>query len=216
MSNSLVQNLKKLREVENEYFKLFNKFYPTFYVESKDGVFGPNELYEMAIEAEVLLTSLGPTAVKRLMYIGFDLLFPFNNPVDWFNWKTLIIEKNISHTIYFSISTRVATEFKRIALHLENDTWDNYCALNESEFSSSKERYKELFFDHKKDCSESSVIDPLCSQLVHQVNINELTYNEKVENEAINNLEQLNQRTGVWSNVSNVASTIMKVSGVKI
>lgn len=216
MSNSLVQNLKKLREFENEYFKLFNKFYPTFYVESKDGIFGPNELYEMAIEAEVLLTSLGPTAVKRLMYIGFDLLFPFNNPVDWFNWKTLIIEKNVSRTIYFSISTRVATEFKRIALHLENDTWDNYCELSESEFSSSKERYKELFFDHKKDCFESSVIDPLCSQPVHQININELTYNEKVENEAINNLEQLNQRTGVWSNVANVASTIMKVSGVKI
>lgn len=216
MSNSLVQNLKKLQELENEYFKLFNKFYPTFYDESKGGIFGPNELYEMAIEVEVLLTSLGPTAVKRLMYIGFDLLFPFNNPVDWFNWKTLIIEKNVSHTIYFSVSTRVATEFKRIELHLENDTWDNYCALSESEFSSSKERYKELFFEHKNDCSESNIIEPPCSQPVHQININEITYNEKVESEAINNLEQLNQRTGVWSNVANVASTIMKVSGIKI
>jgi len=77
METRLLEYLTELKELENEYFKKFNEYFPTFITPENEGVFGPSELYEMAIEAQVLLTSLGPTAVKRLNYVGFDLLFPF-------------------------------------------------------------------------------------------------------------------------------------------
>ncbi len=98
----------------------------------------------MAIEAQVLLASLGQTAVQRLNYVGFDLLFPFSNPVDWYNWKIMIKEK-ISAIQY--ISTRVATEFQRIEMHLERKIWDRYCQLSEAEFSVPKGRYSSVFSD---------------------------------------------------------------------
>jgi len=215
MKNHLQENLLKLKELENEYFKKFNQFYPTFYDENKGGVFGPSELYEMAIEAEVLLTSLGKTAVKRLQYLGFDLLFPFNNPVDWYNWKIFIEEKKINHTIYFSVSTRVATEFKRMELHLENDTWESYCELSESEFSVPKERYSGLFADKVNDVHIENNSDPV-TQNVHHINIGEFSYNEKIEQQAVSNLNALHKQTGIWSNVASVASTVMKATGIKI
>lgn len=218
MEEQLLENLRALRELENKYFQKFNQFYPTFVSKEQEGVFGPSELYEMVIEAQVLLASLGQTAVKRLNYVGFDLLFPFSNPVDWYNWKIMIKEKDISHTIYFSISTRVATEFQRIEMHLERKIWDSYCQLSEAEFSVPKGRYSSVFSDGdspEKESNEATSNEKGSVNHTH-ININNLAYNDKTETDAVDNLDKLNKSSGIWSNVANVASTVMKFSGFKI
>ncbi|ENG7521923.1 hypothetical protein ABVD55_005160 [Vibrio harveyi] len=218
MEEQLLENLRALRELENKYFQKFNQFYPTFVSKEQEGVFGPSELYEMAIEAQVLLASLGQTAVKRLNYVGFDLLFPFSNPVDWYNWKIMIKEKDISHTIYFSISTRVATEFQRIEMHLERKIWESYCQLSEAEFSVPKDRYSSVFStenSHDQECDDTTSNDQAAVNHTH-ININNLAYNDKTETDAVDNLDKLNKSSGIWSNVANVASTVMKLSGLKI
>ena len=218
VSEDLSKTLSKLKALEEEYFSKFNQYYPGFYDQKPGEVFGPNEIYEMAIEAEVLLSELGSTAVKRLQYIGFGLLFPFSNPVDWFNWKTAITERRISHTIYFSISMRVVTEFKRMEIHLQNNTWDKYCELSESEFSVSKNRYTELFFEKNVVAEEEpSPVEPdqISVNSGHNIHIENLAYNEKAEEEAVNNLDQLQKKTSIWSNIASVASTIVKIIGMK-
>ncbi|WP_155732722.1 hypothetical protein [Pseudoalteromonas luteoviolacea] len=48
------------------------------------------------------------------------------------------------------------------------------------------------------------------------ININNLAYNDKTETDAVDNLEKLNKSSGNWSNVANVASTVMQLSGLKI
>jgi len=212
MSELLKDKLQKLKNLENEYFKVFNKCYPTFYDESKGAVFGPSELYKMAIEAEYLLACLGRTAINRMNYLGFDMLFPFNNPVDWFTWKTFIKENSIEHTVYFSISIRLATEIKRMELHLENDAWNEYCELSEHEFSVSKSRYSELFFDEGHEDKENSERSNH-AQNVQNIHIGEISYNKKTEEKAVSNLDKLEKGTSIWSNIANAASTIAKATG---
>ncbi|MEZ8778560.1 hypothetical protein AB6D85_13150 [Vibrio splendidus] len=214
MEDQLLENLKKLRCIENDYFSKFNEVYPTFVSKEQEGVFGPTVLYEMALEVQVIVASLGPTAVKRLNYIGFDLLFPFNNPVDWYNWKEMIKEKDINHTIYFSISTRVTTELKRIEMHLERKLWNDYCQLSDSEFSVSKERYSSVFIDNPIRVLDESISDEPHEVNHTHININNLAYNEKSETEAVNHLDQLHKSTGVWSNIANVASKVLKLNAI--
>ncbi|HFE37184.1 MAG TPA: hypothetical protein ENK06_02035 [Gammaproteobacteria bacterium] len=217
MDNKLQENLTKLRRLENNYFKKFNEYYPGYVSPEKEGVFGPSELYEMAIEAQVLLTSLGVTAVKRLNYLGFDLLFPFNNPVDWYNWKELVEKNKIYNTMYFSISTRIATEFERMEQHIKNGTWESYCNLSESEFSVPKEQYLSLFINNV-DRAESNNSLEKTDDKNHgaQINIDTFTYNEQREEQAIKTLDGLHKTTGIWSNVANVLSSVLKMTGMKI
>ena len=217
MDNKLQESLTKLRKLENNYFKKFNEYYPGYVSSEKEGVFGPSELYEMAIEAQVLLTSLGVTAVKRLNYLGFDLLFPFNNPVDWYNWKELVKKNKIHNTMYFSVSTRIATEFERMEQHINNGTWESYCNLSESDFSVPKEQYLSLFINNVDQAEQNNSLEKTDDK-DHgtQINIDTFTYNEQREEQAIKTLDGLHKTTGIWSNVANVLSSVLKMTGMKI
>jgi hypothetical protein len=217
MDDQLLDNLTKLRELENRYFKKFNECYPGYIPLEKEGVFGPSELYEMAIEAQVLLTSLGGTAIKRLNYVGFDLLFPFNNPVDWYNWKELVKKKKIHNTMYFSVSTRIATEFERMEQHITNGTWESYCKLSASEFSVPKKQYLSLFIEDSDRDEPNNLLEKVVNknQGPH-IKIDTFTYNEQREEQAIRTLDGLHKTTGIWSNVANVLSSVLKMTGMKI
>jgi len=51
---------------------------------------------------------------------------------------------------------------------------------------------------------------------VTHINIDKVTYNEKNEEQAVKTLNGLHEKSGIWSNVANVLSTALKVSGIKI
>ena len=96
-TEKLLKTVADLKDTIDKYFKLFLEYYPLLV---NDGtVFCPTELYEFAIKAQCQASMLGEKAKIRLNYIGFNDLFSLDNPVDWYNWKSKIIEKNIDHTI---------------------------------------------------------------------------------------------------------------------
>lgn len=130
------QTLDKLKMLDDEYFKDLMEYYPKIFMKEDTPV--PNNICEKAINVQTLLTMLGETAFARMKYIGFDVLYPFDNPIDSFSWKENVKEKKVPHTLYFSISIRMESELKRMHQYIANDAWDAYCALSESEFLVSK------------------------------------------------------------------------------
>ncbi|NIC38633.1 hypothetical protein HBJ58_18325 [Halomonas desiderata] len=203
--------LASLKELDARYFKKFNECYPLYVSEEAERVFGPSELYEMAIEAQVLLTLLGDTAKDRMNYIGFNMLYPFSNPVDWYSWKEKIKDRKVPQSIYFSIGVRMEAEFNRMEQFVERNAWEEYSKLSSSEFSVSCGRYLE----HFEDCSQKEEAedfpdadDRYGSSSIH---IETFNYNQAVEKAAVNNLEKWHKNTGIWSNISNVAAKIFGV-----
>jgi hypothetical protein len=206
--NNIDNALKKFKELDGNYFKKFNEYYPLFLSEEKQGIFGPSELFEMALEAQVLVAILGDTAIRRMNYVGFDLLYPFNNPVDWYNWKEKIKERKVPQSIYFSIGIRISAEINRIEQFLEFDAWDSYSRLSSSDFSVSCDRYIEHFQDPipTKEVENPFPADEMSKQT--NIHIHNMNYNQDVESKAVSSLDKLHKSTGIWSNIANVASKI--------
>jgi hypothetical protein len=153
-----------------------------------------------------LLNSLGKTAKKRFEYIGFNLLGPFDNPVDHYNWREFVKKRQIHNTIYLSIITRIDSEIERVKKFIENDSFDMYHKLSESEYLTSKDKYDYIF--------EKSL--PPKEKKVHNkedksknIKFNELNINIKNEEKGLKVLEKLNTGSGLFSNIANIVSKFL-------
>jgi len=209
----LLACLDEFKEASDTYFKKFNEFYPLF-KKGVEGIFGPSELYELALKAQCLVGMLGPTATRRLKYVGFGMLFPFDNPVDWYEWKEAIVRRSIPQSIYFSIAIRLDSEIARIRFFLDRGKWDDYQLLSDSEYLVSKERYAG-YWKELEETGSPSKSGPVDAQLVPSstFSINELNINLKSESEAVNNLDKWQKRSEIWANIIDV---VTKSLGVKI
>jgi hypothetical protein len=141
-------------------------------------------------------------------------MYPFDNPVDWYNWKEEIRKSKVPQSIYFSISVRMASEFSRMIQHINNDAWSVYCNLSAGEFLVSKDRYLEHFVkspEEEKSLQNKEEVSH--SAQVTNVSIENLHYNQQTEQKAIDSLDRLQKHSSIWSNTINVAT---KLLGMKI
>jgi hypothetical protein len=135
--------LDTLESAHGEYFRLLLKTYP-----ARPGApsapaaeFGPPELCDLAIGAQSAAIALGPVAIRRLIHLGFDLLYPFDNPVDLFNWRVHVREQRIDHSLFAAIAIRIESEIKRMRLVLKMNGEREYDALDTGTLLVSAERY---------------------------------------------------------------------------
>lgn len=206
--------VEELKGLDQEYFKLFMEYFPSCLTKEKEGIFGPTDLFERAIKAQTLLTMLGETATRRMNYIGFGLMYPFDNPVDWFNWKEEVKKRNIPISVYFSISIRMTSEFNRMRLYLEGEAWEQYTSLSESAFLVSKDRYSELFSTEESaqplDERTSGIAGPPARPNEQRtLHIENFHYNQEVEEKAVDHLDRIQKHSSIWSNVVNVAAKLL-------
>ena len=106
--------LETFQIAHDKYFDLLLKNYPTIPTKDPFAEFGPPELCDFAIEVQSCAISLGPKALERLYHLGFDILYPFDNIVDLYNWRAKVKKERIDHTIYSSIAIRIDAELKRM------------------------------------------------------------------------------------------------------
>ncbi len=197
--------IDKFEELDTKYFEQFCKNFPKV---NEEVGFGPNELFEMAIQAQVYLTELGVTAKNRFQYLGFDMMYPFTNPVDWYNWRSEILKKEISHTIYFSIGIRISSEIKRVKKHLEKDCWDAYCQLSPSDFSVSYKYYFEKTGNPEKISTENSLNESTTSERIDNGSIsNKYIANiSKINNNIVKEESKLSKYFNLSGNLSSILS----------
>jgi hypothetical protein len=132
--------LHKLKDLDSKYWVIFMRNYPTLVDESLP--FNDNGLCDTAIEVRMLLTKLGETATKRMIYIGFDLVYPFDNLLDWYSWASKIRINKIPHEEYSTIAERISSEIAIMERYLNDNSWDDYKRLTEDIFSTGKHRSK--------------------------------------------------------------------------
>ncbi len=205
----IAEILNEFKTLDDEYFKEFVEHYPEPDIGIEKNEFCPHELYEKAIEVQALLTMLGETATDRMKYIGFDLLYSFDNPVDWYNWKENIKKRKVPHSIYFSIAVRMESEIKRMQQYIKKNSWDTYCALSESDFLVSKERYLVHFKDENMGKEPQGLSESLTStEGVPHVYVENFHYDSGVEGEAVSTLGRLHKKSSILSNIVNIATKI--------
>lgn len=84
-----------LQAAHNDYFRMLMENYPSVSRNEAHSfaAFGPPELCELATEVHACAIALGKEARDRLFYIGLDVLYPFDNPVDLYNWRFHVLAK---------------------------------------------------------------------------------------------------------------------------
>jgi len=134
--------LDTFESAHGEYFRLLVKTYPSP-VDTAPAApaFGPPELCELAIQAQAAAIALGPAAIGRLLHLGFDLLYPFDNPVDQHIWRAHVRDHAIDRTLYAAIAIRVESEIKRMRLVFKMEGDGAYEALADDTLLVSKRRY---------------------------------------------------------------------------
>ncbi|AIW17255.1 hypothetical protein VITU102760_19775 [Vibrio tubiashii] len=195
-NQKLVESIKAFKEAYGDYFKLFLDTYPLL-LKNKEN-FGCNELFLKAIECQALASTFGVVAKDRFNTIGFNQLVPFDNPVDWYNWKEFVVKNEISHTIYASLAIRLDSEIQRMLYLAENDLWKHYELLDSKQFLVSYLKY---------DCFQDKNIQVEDSES-HDISADS---SNSDEGRAFDNLDRMQKQTSIWSNVINVISKVVSL-----
>lgn len=201
-----IEIAETLQLAHNKYFDLLMKSYPTLRSEGLLADFGPPEMCDLAIEVHSCAIALGNAALARLNHIGLSTLYPFDNPIDLYNWRVHVKSSRIDHTTYASIAIRIDSELKRLLRTFEIGGQSAYDELPSHLFLVSMERYASLT------TQVHSNVKPSSEQRSH-VQIGTLNITNAVDSAAVSRLEELEKKTTVWSNFSNIINTLRQLFG---
>jgi hypothetical protein len=191
--------LKNLKRAHDEYFKLFLSTYPTKHPITEQSRFGDPHTCELATAAQAYLIALGSSAQHRMIRLGFDLLYPFNNIVDQYNWRSKIILDDISFTTFASIAIRIDSEIEIIEKIISMQCLDNYNTIPETLFAQSKSRYT-LTTSRNVDLDDN--LKPQTSDGSPD------NIKKDADAEAINQITKLEKTSKILSNLVTVATSI--------
>ncbi|MFW9266218.1 hypothetical protein ACLK1G_03365 [Pseudomonas sp. NR3] len=198
--------LDAFEAAHDKYFHLMLEHYPTFRTAEPNGGFGPPELITLAIEAHSCAIALGPKALKRLCYLGLDVLYPFDNIVDLYNWRVKVKKEKIEHTTYASIAIRIDSEIDRMRRVFSLGAYDSYEALPTEEFLVSKLRYSAS--PQNVSAVEAPQEMPAPTMRVDTINVQ-----YAADSQAVSNLEKLEKETSIGSNLSTIITTLRQLLG---
>lgn len=194
-----IEVLKKFKLAHDEYFKLLLSTYPTKSPITEHSGFGDPRICELATEAQACLIALGSSAQNRMIRLGFDLLYPYNNIVDQYNWRSKIIADDISFTTFASIAIRIDSEIEIIEKLISMACSENYDEIPESLFTQSKSRYTLTTSPNAEpDLNLPPPVSDGSPDLIK----------EDADAEAINQIKKFEQKSNILSNVATVATSI--------
>lgn len=205
-----VSIIEAFQTAHDEYFRLFLKNYPSIPSCAPFADFGPPELCNLAIEVHSCAIALGTSARERLLYLGLELLYPFDNPVDHFNWRAFVKNENINHTTYASIAIRIDSELKRMRRVFELGGEVSYDAVPSDIFLVSKTRYKliEVSDGGNEGDNKYNQLTPPPRMHIDTVNIH-----YAADSQAVSQLEKVEKGTAIGSNFSNIISALRVLMG---
>lgn len=201
--------LDAFQAAHDKYFRLLLEHYPLVKKDGPSYDFGPPELCDFAIEVHSCAIALGPKARERLCYLGLDLLYPFDNPVDLYNWRVRVKKESIDHTTYASIAIRIDSELKRMRRIFSLEADAAYEAVPTEEFLVSKARYKLVvpLEDRNEDNSQPAPGEPPRTVHVDTMNI------YAADSQAVSQLEKLEKGASIGSNFSNIITVLRTLFG---
>jgi hypothetical protein len=203
--------LDAFQAAHDKYFRLLMEHYPLIPKNEPFADFGPPELCDFAIEVHSCAIALGPKARERLCHLGLDLLYPFDNPVDLYNWRARVKNENIEHTTYASIAIRIDSELKRMHRVFSLDADAAYEVVPTEAFLVSKARYESIATPKKtsEESNQSTPGEPSPTMHIDTVNV----HHYAADSQAVSKLEKLEKETTIGANVSNIISALRTFFG---
>ena len=191
--------VKNFKQAHDEYFKLLLSTYPTKLPITEQSRFGDPHTCELATQAQACLIALGSSAQNRMIRLGFDLLYPYNNIVDQYNWRSKIISDDISFTTFASIAIRIDSEIEIIKKVISMERFENYDTVPETLFTQSKSRYTLT-------TSPNVDLDINIKPLISDGSPDRIK--KDADAEAINQIKNFEQKSNILSNLATVATSI--------
>lgn len=202
--------LEIFQVAHDKYFRLLLEYYPLSSKNEPFDDFGPPELCDFAIEVHSCAIALGPKARERLCYLGLDLLYPFDNPVDLYNWRIRVKKENINHTTYASIAIRIDSELKRMRRIFSLEADAAYEAVPTEEFLVSKVRYKLAAAPEEIQDKDDHTAPGTPPPGMH---IDTVNIQYAADSQAVTKLERLEKETTISANVSNIVAALRTLFG---
>jgi len=200
--------LDVFQAAHDDYFRVMLKHYPSFSTGKIFEEFGPSELCDLAIQVHACAIALGASVRNRLLYLGLDLLYPFDNPVDMYNWRVRVKAEKIDHSTYASIAIRIDAELKRLRQVLAFGMDGTYDTLPEDTFLVSKQRYS---LSEAKETPREA--DKPLQQVSQNTHIETVNVHYPADAQAVSKLEKLEKETTIGSNFSNIVSVLKTLIG---
>lgn len=195
--------IEQFQTAHDAYFKLLLETYPTKHPITDHSKLGDPRSCALAVQVQSCLIALGPTAQQRMLRLGFDLLYPFNNIVDQYNWRASIIEQNTNFTTFASIAIRIDAELRLIKNVLTLSDYGNYEGIASDLFAQSKTRYTSTAETPEQEKNEVPPPDGDPRRI-----------KQEVDNEAVENIPKLERSTNIASNIANVLSACKTLLGL--
>ncbi|WP_460417968.1 hypothetical protein [Pseudomonas sp. microsymbiont 2] len=187
--------INQFKTAHGAYIRLLLETYPTKHPITDNSKLGDPQSCALAVQVQSCLIALGPTAQQRMLRLGFDLLYPFNNIVDQYNWRASIIEQNTNFTTFASIAIRIDAELQLIENVLKLSDYSDYEGIANDLFAQSKTRYTSTAETPEQEKNEVPPPDGDPRRI-----------KQEVDSEAVQNLPKLERNTNIASNIANVLS----------
>jgi hypothetical protein len=204
--------LDAFQAAHDKYFSLLLEQFRLIQNSAPFADFGPPELCNLAIEVHACAIALGPKARERLFYLGLDLLYPFDNPVDLYNWRVHVKKENIDHTAYASIAIRIDSELKRMRRVFELGDGAAYDVIPAEAFLVSKARYKSISVPEPNGGNGGNgQSGPQSSP--PRMHIDTVNIQYAADSQAVSRLEKLEKGSSIGVNFSNIISVLRTFVG---
>jgi len=170
----LINSIQEFNITFDKYFKAWTEYlnggiFKDRYIEYQ---FNHPTLFELSNELQVKFYKLPKLLRNRLLDIEFEIFLHCNNLIDFYSFRSFIIEKRRFERLA-TIAVRVDSEIRMAQLFIENNIWEEYSDLP-----------KRRFDFYREDLKYVPLMDELCVEKKEEI--------EKIQNESNNNDLMLN------------------------
>lgn len=177
----LLKNIEEFKNTFSKYFNAFMEYLRGGIVKDSEFLLGHPTLFLESNKLQVAYLKIPESLRNRLLNIEFDVFLHCNNQVDFFSFRSFLLEKNRFHETA-TIAERVDNEIDLAIMLIKNEVWDEYCKLPNRNFH--------FYRGHKP---RPKIMDELRldfeERLQEQLETNDRQH-DVINNEIINNIEE--------------------------
>ncbi|MFJ7931518.1 hypothetical protein [Peribacillus sp. NPDC096448] len=129
----LLNQVQEFNDTFDEYFKAFMEYLNGGIIKDSEYVLGHPTLFTLSNKLQVSYLQLPESLQKRLLDLEFDVFLHCNNQIDFFSFRTFLLEKQRFHKTS-TIAVRVDSELNLAKMLIESDILGEYSKIPKRNF----------------------------------------------------------------------------------
>jgi hypothetical protein len=129
----LLSQIKELKDTFDEYFKALMDYLNGGTNKDSEYAFSHPTLFTLSNKLQVAYLQMPDSLKDRLLDIEFDVFLHCNNIVDFYSFRTFLVEK-YRFNVTTTIAERVDSELNLAKMLIESGIWEEYSKLPKRNF----------------------------------------------------------------------------------